>query len=197
MKDKWKAIANLLEKETGIMVEPSYEGWGAGYDPVYVPLLEMWARGELEEIPPIAKVPKGVVFNALELSKRSEDYAINSVRHEIYYLLHTDLFLWRLGQREVFKFGYPPTVFLVLYSLLESLRVDEEILRSHPSSERGTKAKVGGGLKEPKGSVSTSGLCGGVCKNLAWLFWAFKGTLQEPSAVFAEQKQGCLRSAYG
>jgi hypothetical protein len=128
MKDKWKAIANLLEKEAGIIVEPSYEGWGAGYDPVYVPLLEMWARGELEEIPPIAKVPKGVVFNALELSKRSEDYAINSVRHEIYYLLHTDLFLWRLGQREVFKFGYPPTVFLVLYSLLESLRVDEEIL---------------------------------------------------------------------
>jgi hypothetical protein len=70
MKDKWKAIANLLEKETGIMVEPSYEGWGAGYDPVYVPLLEMWARGELEEIPPIAKVPKGVVFNVLELSKK-------------------------------------------------------------------------------------------------------------------------------
>jgi hypothetical protein len=101
----------------------------------------MLARGELEEILPIAKMPKGVVFNALELSKRSEDYAINSVRHEIYCLLHTDLFLWRLGQREIFKFGYPPTVFLVLYSLLESLRVDEEILRTHPPSEGALKQR--------------------------------------------------------
>ncbi len=141
MKDKWKAIANLLERETGLKVEPSYEGWGAGYDPVYVPLLEMWARGELEEIPPVAKMPKGVVFNVLEFSKKGEDYIVSSIRHEIYYLLHTDLFLWRLGQREVFKFGYPPTVFLVIYSLLESLRVDEQVLKAHPSAEKTLKQR--------------------------------------------------------
>ncbi len=141
MKDKWKAIANLLERETDLKVEPSYEGWGAGYDPVYVPLLEMWARGELEEIPPVAKMPKGVVFNVLEFSKKGEDYIVSSIRHEIYYLLHTDLFFWRLGQREVFKFGYPPTVFLVIYSLLESLRVDEQVLKAHPSAEKTLKQR--------------------------------------------------------
>jgi len=192
MKDKWKAIANLLEKETGIMVEPSYEGWGTGYDPVYVPLLEMWARGELEEIPPIAKVPKGVVFNALELSKRSEDYAINSVRHEIYYLLHTDLFLWRLGQREVFKFGYPPTVFLVLYSLLESLRVDDEILKSHPSSEGALKQRWEEVLKNLKDLYPHQGFAVEFAK--AWL--GFSGLSRELYRSFKQYLQSKSKDAY-
>ena len=71
MKERWKAIASILRKESGLEVIPSYEGWGAGYDPVYIPVLEMWARGELEDIPPIAKVPKGIVFDVREFLKKT------------------------------------------------------------------------------------------------------------------------------
>ena len=136
MKERWKAIASILRKESGLEVIPSYEGWGAGYDPVYIPVLEMWARGELEDIPPIAKVPKGIVFDAREFLKKDDEYTLNAVRHELAYLLNTDLFLWRLGQREFFKFGYPPTSFVVLYSVLESIKTDESIIQAHPSAER-------------------------------------------------------------
>ncbi len=136
MKDRWKAIASILQKESSIEIIPSYEGWGAGYDPVYIPVLEMWARGELEDIPPIAKVPKGIVFDVREFLKKDDEYALSAVRHELTYLLNTDLFLWRLGQREFFKFGYPPTSFVVLYSILESIKADENIIQARPSAEK-------------------------------------------------------------
>ncbi len=91
-------------------------------------------RGEMEDIPPVARLPRGVIFSVSDLMKKTEDYAINTVRHEIELLLRTDFFLWRLGQREFFRFGYAPTAFLVLYALLESLKTDEKILRIHPQS---------------------------------------------------------------
>ncbi len=150
MKDRWKTIASILERESDLEVEPSYEGWGAGYDPVYLPLLEMWVRGEVEEVPPVAKLPKGVVFDVREFVKRDEEYTLNSIRHEIEYLLGTDLFLWRLGQREFFKFGYPPTTFLVLYSVLESIKTDERIIQTHPSAEGVLKSMWRERLKELK-----------------------------------------------
>jgi len=31
----------------------------------------MWSRGELEDIPPIAKVPKGIVFDVREFLKKT------------------------------------------------------------------------------------------------------------------------------
>ncbi|WP_448583437.1 vWA domain-containing protein [Thermocrinis sp.] len=136
MKDRWKAIASILQRESDVEVIPSYEGWGTGYDPVYIPVLEMWARGELEDIPPIAKVPKGIVFDVREFLKKDDEYSLNTIRHELCYILNTDFFLWRLGQREFFKFGYPPTSFVVLYSLLESIKVDESIIQAHPSAEK-------------------------------------------------------------
>ncbi|WP_333784745.1 vWA domain-containing protein [Thermocrinis sp.] len=136
MKDRWKAIASILQKESSIEIIPSYEGWGTGYDPVYIPVLEMWARGELEDVPPIAKVPKGIVFNVREFLKKDDEYALSAVRHELTYLLNTDLFLWRLGQREFFKFGYPPTSFVVLYSILESIKADENIIQARPFAEK-------------------------------------------------------------
>lgn len=134
MKERWKIVESLLRDEYGIEVQGSYEGWGAGYDPISLPLTEMWAKGEVDDIPLSAKRPLGVVFYINELSKRKEDYAINAIRHEIEYLFNTDLYLWKLGQREFFKFGFPPTSFLVLYSVLESLKVDEKIVQKHPSS---------------------------------------------------------------
>ncbi|RMH81099.1 MAG: VWA domain-containing protein [Acidobacteria bacterium] len=134
MKERWKIVESLLSDEYGIEVQGSYEGWGAGYDPISLPLTEMWAKGEVDDIPLSAKRPLGVVFYINELSKRKEDYAINAIRHEIEYLFNTDLYLWKLGQREFFKFGFPPTSFLVLYSVLESLKVDEKIVQKHPSS---------------------------------------------------------------
>jgi len=134
VKERWKIVESLLRDEYGIEVQGSYEGWGAGYDPISLPLTEMWAKGEVDDIPLSAKRPLGVVFYINELSKRKEDYAINAIRHEIEYLFNTDLYLWKLGQREFFKFGFPPTSFLVLYSVLESLKVDEKIVQKHPSS---------------------------------------------------------------
>ncbi len=134
MKEKWRAIANLLEEEFDIEVQPSYEGWGSGYDPKYLPMLEMWAKGEMDEVPPVVKTPKGVVFNILDFLKRSEDYTINSVRHEISLLLNIHFSNWRLGQREVFRAGYSPSSFVVLVSVLDSLKADRSISDDNPSS---------------------------------------------------------------
>jgi len=134
VKERWKATARLLEEEFGIDVQPSYEGWGAGWDPKFLPLLEMWAKGEAQEIPPAVRVPAGVLFNVPDLLKKSEQDAINTVRHEINYLLSTHFPHWRNGQREVFRAGYVPTSFLVLFAVLESLRVDDELVKKHPSS---------------------------------------------------------------
>ncbi len=142
MKEKWKVIANLLEEEFDIEVQPSYEGWGAGYDPKYLPLLEMWARGEVEEVPPGVRRPRGITFNVVEFLRRTDDWTINSIRHEISYLLTTHFPHWRLGQREVFRAGYVPTSFLVLFSVLESLKADERIVEEIPSALFGLKSRL-------------------------------------------------------
>ncbi|WP_340695770.1 vWA domain-containing protein [Hydrogenobacter thermophilus] len=134
MKERWKAIGSLLEGEFDLIVQASYEGWGAGYDPKFLPLLEMWARGELQDIPSHVKKPLGVVFSIPDLLRKSEEYIVNSVRHEISYLLNADLPIWRAGQREFFRFGYQPTAFVVLYAVLESIKADERILKDHPDS---------------------------------------------------------------
>ncbi|MCX8164832.1 MAG: VWA domain-containing protein [Aquificaceae bacterium] len=134
MKEKWKVIEKLLKEEYHIEVQGSYEGWGAGYDPKFLPLTEMWARGEMEDVPEVVKKPVGVVFHIQELSTKHEEDAINTIRHEIEYILNTDLYLWKLGQREFYKFGFTPTSFLVLYSILESIKVDQKIISKHPSS---------------------------------------------------------------
>jgi len=134
VKEKWKAIANLLEEEFDIEVQPSYEGWGAGYDPKFLPLLEMWAKGEVEEVPQGVRIPKGILYNVVDFLRKSEDYTVNSVRHEIALLLHTYFPHWRFGQREVFRAGYVPTAFLVLFAVLESLKVDSKLVEENPSS---------------------------------------------------------------
>ena len=134
MKEKWKVIGSLLEGEYHLEVQPSYEGWGSGYDPTSLPLTEMWMRGEVESIPIQARKPRGVIFYVPDLMKKPEDLALLYVRHEIEILLRTDFYLWRLGQREFFRFGYAPTHFLVLYCVLESIKTDEEILKAHPTS---------------------------------------------------------------
>ncbi|RLJ70736.1 von Willebrand factor type A domain-containing protein [Hydrogenivirga caldilitoris] len=140
MKERWKVIANLLEDEFDIEVQPSYEGWGAGYDPKFLPVIEMWARGEVEDIPHAAKTPRGVVFNIVEFLRKTDDYTINSVRHEISYLLSTHFPSWRFGQREVFRAGYVPTSFLTLYAVLESIKANERITEEVPSAVFGLKA---------------------------------------------------------
>ncbi len=142
MKERWKALANLLEDEFDIEIQPSYEGWGAGYDPKYLPLLEMWARGEVDSVPPAVRTPRGVVFNVVELMKKPEDYAINAVRHEVSYLLNTHFPHWRFGQREVFRAGYVPVSFLVLFSVLESLKADERIISKVPSASYSLKNRI-------------------------------------------------------
>jgi len=134
VKEKWKAIANLLEEEFDIEVQPSYEGWGAGYDPKFLPLLEMWAKGEVEEVPRGVRIPRGILYNVVDFLKKSEDYTVNSIRHEIALLLYTYFPHWRFGQREVFRAGYVPTAFLVLFAVLESLKVDSKLVEENPSS---------------------------------------------------------------
>ncbi len=150
MKERWKTIERLLEKEYGIEVQASYEGWGAGYDPKFLPLTEMWARGEVEEVPEYVKRPAGIAFYVPELTAKSEDLAINTIRHEIQYLFSTDLYLWKLGQREFFKFGFPPTSFLVLYSVLEFIKTDEEVSKSYPSGAVALKERYKNLLGEVK-----------------------------------------------
>jgi uncharacterized protein YegL len=141
MKERWKALASLLAEEFGIEVQPSYEGWGAGWDPRHLPLLEAWARGEAEEIPPEVRRPKGVLFNVVDLMRRREEVALNTLRHEIGYLLTAHFPHWRMGQREVFRAGYVPTSFLVLLAVLESMKADHRIASRIPSALEGLKAR--------------------------------------------------------
>ena len=141
MREKWKVIERLLEEEYDIEVQASYEGWGAGYDPKFLPLTEMWARGEVEDVPEPVKRPAGVVFYVPELSGKVEDRTLAEIRHEIEYLLSTDLYLWRLGQREFYRFGFPPTCFVVLYSVLESIKTDEKLIINHPSSKHAIRER--------------------------------------------------------
>jgi len=54
-----------LEEEFDIEVQPSYEGWGAGYDPKFLPLLEIWAKGEVEEVPQGVRIPRGFSTTSL------------------------------------------------------------------------------------------------------------------------------------
>ncbi|MCS7083455.1 MAG: VWA domain-containing protein [Aquificaceae bacterium] len=126
-------LANLLRGEYDLEVEISQEGWGAGYDPLSISLTEMWARGELKDVPNVAKVPTGVVINAPEVGKE-EAKALAICRHQIELLLGTDLYLWRQGQREFFKFGYNPSSFVALFSALEYLRAIQKLSQSHPES---------------------------------------------------------------
>ena len=141
MKEKWKVIERLISDEYGLKVQASYEGWGAGYDPKFLPLTEMWAGGELEEVPDVAKKPAGVVFHLQECATKKEEEAINIIRHEVEYLLNTDLYLWRLGQREFHRFGFTPTSFLVLYALFECIKADYKLSSKHPSSQTWLKRK--------------------------------------------------------
>ena len=134
MKERWKVIEKLLSDEYDIEVQASYEGWGAGYDPKFLPLTEMWAKGEIEDVPEAVKRPSGIAFYLQEVSNKPEEEAINIIRHEIEYLFSTDLYLWRLGQREFYKFGFTPTSFLVLYAVLESIKTDERLIKNHPDS---------------------------------------------------------------
>ncbi|MDQ7081901.1 MAG: VWA domain-containing protein, partial [Aquificota bacterium] len=104
--------------------------------------LEMWARGEVEEVPRGVRRPRGITFNVVEFLRRTDDWTLNSIRHEISYLLTTHFPHWRLGQREVFRAGYVPTSFLVLFSVLESLKADERIVEEIPSALFGLKSRL-------------------------------------------------------
>jgi uncharacterized protein YegL len=150
VKERWKVIERLLSEEYHIEVQASYEGWGAGYDPKFLPLTEMWAKGEMEDVPEPVKRPSGIVFYLQELSGRTEEDVINTIRHEIEYLFSTDLYFWRLGQREFYKFGFTPTSFLVLYAVLESIKTDERLIKSHLDSEYTLKKRYQTILKDVK-----------------------------------------------
>ncbi|MFN7065620.1 MAG: vWA domain-containing protein [Aquificaceae bacterium] len=135
MRERWRIIERLLSEEYGIRLQGSYEGWGAGYDPKHLPLTEMWAKGDLEEVPEPAKRPVGVVFYLPELSRMSEEEVLKAIKHEVEYLFSTNLFLWKFGQREFYRFGFTPTTFLVLYSLLEFIKTDNRLVQAYPSSQ--------------------------------------------------------------
>jgi len=87
VRDRWKVIARLLSREFETEVKPSREGWGAGYDPAHLPLLEAWALGEVEDIPAEVKRPAGVLFNQREFLREEDGFVLAFVRHEIAYLL--------------------------------------------------------------------------------------------------------------
>ncbi len=124
---KFDQISAILEREYDIEVKHSQEGWGCGYDPKYVPIVDMWAKGEVEDIPVLARIPEGIVYNASEFLRASQEQAISDIGHEIRYILSTNLFLFRIGQREVFRAGYDPTCFVCLYSIFENIRLDNDI----------------------------------------------------------------------
>jgi len=142
LSEGWRTIASLLSREFGVEVLPSQEGWGAGYDPGHLPLLERWALGEVEEIPQEVKRPRGVVFDIREFSGKEEGFVAASVGHEIVYLLETPFPNWRHGQREVLRAGYPPASFSLLLAVLESLRATEILLSTHPSRRRWLEEKM-------------------------------------------------------
>jgi len=130
----YSALSEAVGKEFGLEVHPSYEGWGAGYEPHKLPTLEAWAKGEIEEVESSLKKPRGILFDVRDTLRRSDDEVLNLLRYEVLYLLESRLSLWRFGQREVFRAGYVPTSFLVLFSVLERLRTAHLLREKHPSS---------------------------------------------------------------
>ncbi len=139
MKERWRALASLISEEFGIEVQPSYEGWGSGWDPKHLPLMEAWARGEVDHIPAEVRKPKGIVFSVVDLMRKNEEVSLSVLRHEAGYLLNTYFPHWRTGQREVFRAGYVPTSFLVLFAVLESLKADAKVVSEVPSAREGFK----------------------------------------------------------
>ncbi len=123
---KFDQLDAILEREYDVEVKHSQEGWGCGYDPKYVSMVDMWAKGEIEDIPQIIRIPAGIVYNASEFLRASQEQAISDIGHEIRYILSTNLFNFRNGQREVFRAGYDPTSFVCLYSAFENIRLDKE-----------------------------------------------------------------------
>ncbi|GAB6078841.1 vWA domain-containing protein [Hydrogenobaculum acidophilum] len=124
--NKFDQLDAILEREYDVEVKHSQEGWGCGYDPKYVSMVDMWAKGEIEDIPQIIRIPAGVVYNASEFLRASQEQAISDIGHEIRYILSTNLFNFRNGQREVFRAGYDPTSFVCLYAVFENIRLDKE-----------------------------------------------------------------------
>ena len=125
--NKFDQLDSILEREYDIEVKHSQEGWGCGYDPKYVSMVDMWAKGEIEDIPQIIRTPAGVVYNASEFLRVSQEQALSDIGHEIRYIISTNLFNFRNGQREVFRAGYDPTSFVCLYAVFENIRLDKEV----------------------------------------------------------------------
>ncbi len=133
---KFDQLDAILEREYDLEIKHSQEGWGCGYDPKYVSMVDMWAKGEIEDIPQLIRIPAGVVYNASEFLRASQDQAISEIGHEIRYISSTNLFLFRNGQREVFRAGYDPTSFVCLYSIFENIRLDHEVDFEHFAKKR-------------------------------------------------------------
>jgi len=134
-----EGLAPLLEKEFGFEVVASSEGWGAWYEPSALPLLEAWAGGELEEVPPQLKKPLRVAFYKRALKGKEESFALSFLRHEVNLLLETPFHLWRYGQQEAFRAGHTPTSFLVLFAPLEHARLflsSKKPLKKEPLLEK-------------------------------------------------------------
>jgi hypothetical protein len=81
--NKFDQLDSILEREYDIEVKHSQEGWGCGYDPKYVSMVDMWAKGEIEDIPQIIRIPAGVVYNASEFLRVSQEQALSDIGHEI------------------------------------------------------------------------------------------------------------------
>ena len=124
--NRFDQLDAILEREYDLEVKHSHEGWGCGYDPKYVSMVDMWAKGEIEDIPQIIRIPAGVVYNASEFLRASQEQALSDIGHEIRYIISTNLFNFRNGQREVFRAGYDPTSFVCLYSVFENIRLDKD-----------------------------------------------------------------------
>lgn len=139
---KWENLGSFISKIYDIAVQPSYDGWGSGFDPKYVSILDMWAKAEIEELPLNVRMPTGIAFYVNEFLKKSESFAIYKIIFEIEYLLSCDLYLWRVGQKEVFRTGFNPTSFLTLYAILESIFVDENLKRERPADINFIKLKA-------------------------------------------------------
>lgn len=125
--NRFDQLDAILEREYDLEVKHSQEGWGCGYDPKYVSMVDMWAKGEIEDIPQIIRIPAGVVYNASEFLRVSQEQAMSDIGHEIRYIISTNLFNFRNGQREVFRAGYDPTSFVCLYAVFENIRLDKEV----------------------------------------------------------------------
>ncbi len=107
--------------------------WMSFFTPVQISYLENWQNAETEDIPESMKLPYIMLFDKKDVSNLPPYIVEDILRKEYMFLKETDLYTFRIIQREAFHYGYIPSAGALLFCVYEYKRIlnhsRKEILR--------------------------------------------------------------------